>query len=400
MFGSPGRPSDGSFARSTVSCVWRPDGRVDEGRPGRCTGDVGAGPRACKLSLGTHRACFERAVLARHPLRLRLVWLSPAETGWAADSARDPERGNPPRRPHLALSRPGIGPVGGTRPGCGAERVPARPRGPPQTGRCRAIDHSRRRRVPGLRREEPARLTGVSTAYSVRFEQGNGSREALDAISRVLKPSDAEHAPPATPGPGQAASAAARAAAPTGEAHAEHPLLGQSRPGLPASRRHAPASRAEQFQIVGVEGVQRAAMADADDVAGRERIDAGWIVAHHRGAGCAIAEALAIAAGDGDLVADDNISSETGNGCRGAPGRWHSAFAGLRRGLDMAGSERQRLAAAPARRLRSRRSASPSIFASGQVSAHGHGFTLCPLAIVSVNARSSNTCASIAFAWI
>jgi transcriptional regulator with XRE-family HTH domain len=58
-------------------------------------------------------------------------------------------------------------------------------------------DHSRRRRVPGLRREELAQLAGVSAAYYTRFEQGNArnvSREVLDAISRVLKLSDAEHA--------------------------------------------------------------------------------------------------------------------------------------------------------------------------------------------------------------
>ncbi|MFB7493495.1 helix-turn-helix transcriptional regulator [Streptomyces sp. NPDC056161] len=58
-------------------------------------------------------------------------------------------------------------------------------------------DHSRRRRVPGLRREELAQLAGVSAAYYTRFEQGNArnvSREVLDAISRVLRLSDAEHA--------------------------------------------------------------------------------------------------------------------------------------------------------------------------------------------------------------
>ncbi|MFE6962148.1 helix-turn-helix domain-containing protein [Streptomyces sp. NPDC057696] len=57
-------------------------------------------------------------------------------------------------------------------------------------------DHSRRRRVPGLRREELAQLAGVSAAYYTRFEQGNArnvSREVLDAISRALKLSDAEH---------------------------------------------------------------------------------------------------------------------------------------------------------------------------------------------------------------
>lgn len=58
-------------------------------------------------------------------------------------------------------------------------------------------DYSRRRRVPGLRREELAQLAGVSAAYYTRFEQGNArnvSREVVDAISRVLGLSDAEHA--------------------------------------------------------------------------------------------------------------------------------------------------------------------------------------------------------------
>jgi transcriptional regulator with XRE-family HTH domain len=54
-----------------------------------------------------------------------------------------------------------------------------------------------RRRVQGLRREELAQLAGVSMAYYTRFEQGNArnvSAEVLDAISRALKLSDAEHA--------------------------------------------------------------------------------------------------------------------------------------------------------------------------------------------------------------
>ncbi|WP_327680952.1 helix-turn-helix transcriptional regulator [Streptomyces sp. NBC_00467] len=53
----------------------------------------------------------------------------------------------------------------------------------------------RRRRVPGLRREELAQLAGVSVAYYTRLEQGNGrnvSTEVLDAIGRALRLSDAE----------------------------------------------------------------------------------------------------------------------------------------------------------------------------------------------------------------
>ncbi|MCI2423744.1 helix-turn-helix domain-containing protein [Saccharopolyspora sp. K220] len=58
-------------------------------------------------------------------------------------------------------------------------------------------EYGRRRRVPGLRREELAQLAGVSVAYYTRLEQGNGrnvSGEVLDAISGALKLSDAEHA--------------------------------------------------------------------------------------------------------------------------------------------------------------------------------------------------------------
>ncbi|GAA2082861.1 helix-turn-helix transcriptional regulator [Kitasatospora saccharophila] len=48
----------------------------------------------------------------------------------------------------------------------------------------------RRRRVPGLRREEVAQLAGVSVDYYVRLEQGRGdgvSVEVLDAVARVLR---------------------------------------------------------------------------------------------------------------------------------------------------------------------------------------------------------------------
>lgn len=58
-------------------------------------------------------------------------------------------------------------------------------------------EYGRRRRVPGLRREELAQLAGVSVAYYTRLEQGNGrnvSREVLDAISAALQLSETEHA--------------------------------------------------------------------------------------------------------------------------------------------------------------------------------------------------------------
>lgn len=52
-----------------------------------------------------------------------------------------------------------------------------------------------RRRVPGLRREEVAMLTGVSVEYYARMERGDlggVSVEVLDALSRALKLDEAE----------------------------------------------------------------------------------------------------------------------------------------------------------------------------------------------------------------
>ncbi|MFG1806763.1 helix-turn-helix transcriptional regulator [Streptomyces sp. NPDC049040] len=51
------------------------------------------------------------------------------------------------------------------------------------------------RRVPGLRREEVARLAGVSVDYYVRLERGRGvnvSEQVLDAIARALRLDDTE----------------------------------------------------------------------------------------------------------------------------------------------------------------------------------------------------------------
>ncbi|PNE36968.1 helix-turn-helix transcriptional regulator [Streptomyces noursei] len=54
-----------------------------------------------------------------------------------------------------------------------------------------------RRRVRGLRREEAARLAGISVEYYTRIEQGRGgnvSPEVLDALARGLRLTAAEHA--------------------------------------------------------------------------------------------------------------------------------------------------------------------------------------------------------------
>ncbi|MFI2644480.1 helix-turn-helix domain-containing protein [Streptomyces sp. NPDC018610] len=51
------------------------------------------------------------------------------------------------------------------------------------------------RRVPGLRRDEAARLAGVSTEYYTRLEQGraaNPSPEVVEAIARALRLDETE----------------------------------------------------------------------------------------------------------------------------------------------------------------------------------------------------------------
>jgi transcriptional regulator with XRE-family HTH domain len=55
--------------------------------------------------------------------------------------------------------------------------------------------YDERRRVPGLRREELARLAGVSCSYYTRLEQGHSpsaSAEVLDALATALRLDDAE----------------------------------------------------------------------------------------------------------------------------------------------------------------------------------------------------------------
>jgi len=51
------------------------------------------------------------------------------------------------------------------------------------------IHREPRRRVPGLRRDEVARIAGISAEYYLRLEQGRGSRpsdQVLDALARAL----------------------------------------------------------------------------------------------------------------------------------------------------------------------------------------------------------------------
>ncbi|WP_043667083.1 helix-turn-helix transcriptional regulator [Streptomyces xylophagus] len=58
-------------------------------------------------------------------------------------------------------------------------------------------DFGERRRVPGLRRDELARLAGVGLSYYTRLEQGqslNASPEVLDALARALSLDEVERA--------------------------------------------------------------------------------------------------------------------------------------------------------------------------------------------------------------
>ena len=80
------------------------------------------------------------------------------------------------------------------------------------------------RRVPGLRRDEVARLAGVSSEYYTRLEQGraqNPSAEVLAAVARALRLDDTERehlsdllAPAGGRGGGAGAAAAAGRRAP------------------------------------------------------------------------------------------------------------------------------------------------------------------------------------------
>src|ERR1700757_3521591 len=58
------------------------------------------------------------------------------------------------------------------------------------------LEPGRRRRTPGLRREELAQLAGVSATWYTWLEQGRpvrASEEVLDRLGRVLRLDPAEH---------------------------------------------------------------------------------------------------------------------------------------------------------------------------------------------------------------
>src|ERR1700733_8942758 len=59
------------------------------------------------------------------------------------------------------------------------------------------LPDGRRRRAPGLRREEVAELAGIGVDWYIRLEQGRAvspSVTTIDALARALRLSKAEHA--------------------------------------------------------------------------------------------------------------------------------------------------------------------------------------------------------------
>ncbi len=112
-------------------------------------------------------------------------------------------------------------------------------------GRVRAeLPSYGRRRVPGLRREELARVAGVSVAYLTRLEQGvdrNPSAQVLDALAAALRlnPDETAHLHTLAGLPAPAGNAhpptVAGPPAPTGNAHL-HSLAG---PPPPAGNAHS-----------------------------------------------------------------------------------------------------------------------------------------------------------------
>src|SRR5207253_2843643 len=59
-----------------------------------------------------------------------------------------------------------------------------------------ALPSGRRRRTPGLRREEVAELAGIGVDWYIRLEQGrtvSPSAATIDALARALRLGKAEH---------------------------------------------------------------------------------------------------------------------------------------------------------------------------------------------------------------
>src|SRR5438876_3617037 len=65
------------------------------------------------------------------------------------------------------------------------------------TPRAAGLPIGRRRRTPGLRREEVAELAGIGVDWYIRLEQGRSvspSVTTIDALARALRLGKAEHA--------------------------------------------------------------------------------------------------------------------------------------------------------------------------------------------------------------
>src|SRR4029450_6014484 len=72
-----------------------------------------------------------------------------------------------------------------------------RSRGERLTPRAAGLPAGRRRRTPGLRREEVAELAGIGVDWYIRLEQGGSvspSATTIDALARALRLGKAEHA--------------------------------------------------------------------------------------------------------------------------------------------------------------------------------------------------------------
>ncbi|MCF3965097.1 helix-turn-helix transcriptional regulator [Streptomyces fuscigenes] len=132
------------------------------------------------------------------------------------------------------------------------------------------------RRVPGLRREEVARLAGVSTDYYTRLEQGRHphvSEGVLDAVAGALRLDDVERdylvglVRPRSPRPGRRRGAVPQRVRP--EVHGMLEVLGQVTPAVVTNHRQ---------DVLASNGLARALFTDFDARAHRERNMARFIL--------------------------------------------------------------------------------------------------------------------------
>lgn len=148
------------------------------------------------------------------------------------------------------------------------------------------------RRVPGLRREEVARLAGVSTDYYVRLEQGRNitaSEDVLDALSRALRLDEAERAH--LRNLAKPRTVRRRAARPQRvRAEVQRLIDGLATPAFVLGRR---------LDVLATNRLARALLADFDEMPAAERNHARWVFLDPR--------ARDLYA-EWDVVARDNVS--------------------------------------------------------------------------------------------